>query len=545
MRYALSLLLLPVLAFAQPAELERLQRLQAQFAPVELSADISKLPPSEKDALAKLVQAARIMDGLFLRQCWAGNPSMLLSLLQDKTPLGQARLQLFLTHKGPWDRTDHNKPFIPGAPSKPPQADFYPAGATKEKIEAWINSLPPAEKEAATGFFTTIRVGQGLKIVPYSLEYSNELALASRLLGEAAALTQQPTLKRYLESRAAAFLTNDYYDSDVAWMELDASIEPTIGPYETYEDEWFGYKAAFEAFITLRDDAETAKLQKFSGQLQWLEDNLPIDAKYRNAKLGALAPIRVVNQVYASGDAARGVTTAAFNLPNDEKVTKEKGAKRTMLKNVQQAKFGIVLTPLAKLALAEADRGKLDFDSFFTHILMHELMHGLGPHEVFGQKDQSVRKALKDVGGALEEAKADVSGLWALQRLIDKGVLDKAMEKTMYWTFLASAFRTLRFGISEAHGRGMALQLNYLLDKGAFTVKDGFFAVDAAKIKGAVEALTRELMEIQAKGDYSAAKALFDKLGVVRPEAQAVIDRAKDLPVDIAPRHVTAESLLR
>ncbi|MBI5203081.1 MAG: hypothetical protein HY925_15925 [Elusimicrobia bacterium] len=539
------LLLAPVYAFAEPSELERLQKLQAQFAPVEITADVSKLPDNEKQALGKLVEAAKIMDALFLRQCWAGNESMLLALLRDASPLGQARLRYFLTQKGPWDRQDHNKPFIPGAPEKPAQADFYPVGATKEKIEKWISTLPPADKEAATGFFSTIRVGSGLKVVPYSQEYANELALASRLLGEAAELTKQPSLKRYLEGRAAAFLTNDYYASDVAWMELDASIEPTIGPYETYEDEWFGYKAAFEAFITLRDDAETQKLQKFGKELQGLEDNLPIKPEFRNPKLGALAPIRVVNQVYASGDADRGVTTAAFNLPNDERVTKEKGSKRTMLKNVQEAKFNVVLTPLAKLALAKSERGKLDFESFFTHILMHEVMHGLGPHEVYGQKDQTVRKALQDVAGALEEAKADISGLWALQRLIDKGVLDKSMEKTMYVTFLASGFRTLRFGVAEAHGRGMALQMNYLLDKGGFTVTpDGWFAVDASKIKGAVEALTREIMEVQAKGDYAAAKALFEKYGAVRPQEQAVIDRAKDLPVDIAPRHTTAESLL-
>ncbi|MBI4425641.1 MAG: hypothetical protein HY554_18060 [Elusimicrobia bacterium] len=518
---------------------EQLERLQAKFAPVDLKPDVSGLPASERQALEKLVRAAWVMDALYLRQAWAGNESMLLKLLADDSPLGRARLRYFLTQKGPWDRQEENRPFIPGAPAKAPQASFYPADATKEEVGRWIEGLTGKEKEAATGFFTAIRRGAGgaFMAVPYSVEYQNELQQAAGLLREAAALTAQPTLRAYLEKRADAFLSNDYYDSDVAWMELDASLEPTIGPYETYEDEWFGYKAAFEAFIALRDEGETAKLQKFGTQLQWLEDNLPIEPAFRNPKLGALAPIRVVNQVFASGDAAHGVTTAAFNLPNDERVTREKGSKRTMLKNVQEAKFRVVLLPLAKLALAPQDQERVDFDAFFTHILMHELMHGLGPHEVRGGGG-AVRKALKETAGALEEAKADISGLWALQKLIDQGVLDKSMEKTMYLTFLASSFRTLRFGIGESHGKGMALQLNYLLDRGAVAVaKDGTFSIDEAKVRPAVEALTRDIMEVQAKGDYAAARAMLERLAVIRPEAEAVIRRAEDIPVDISPRY--------
>lgn len=555
MKISLALL---VLALAAPsraavtqaaaAELRDLRAKQAIFAPIDLAPDLSKLPESERKALAKMIEAAELMNGLFLRQTWAGSESMLASLAADESDFGRARLKLFLTHKGPWDRTDHNKAFVPGAPEKPAQASFYPSDASKEEVEKWIESLPAAEKAQANGFFTVIkRVDGKLAAVPYSVEYQNELLLAAEKLREAAALTAQPTLKTFLEKRAAAFLSNDYYDSDVAWMELDASIEPTIGPYETYEDEWFGYKAAFEAFITLRDDAETAKLSKFGENLQWLEDRLPVEKAWRNPKLGALAPLKVVNQVYASGDAARGVATAAFNLPNDEKVTREKGAKRTMLKNVQEAKFNTVLVPLSALALPPAQRALVSFDAFFTHILMHEVMHGLGPHEVKegALKGDAVRKTLKDTYSAIEEAKADASGLWALQQLVDKGVLDKQLEKTMYVTFLASSFRTLRFGINEAHGKGMALQLNYLLDKGAFVVNaDGTFSVDEKKIKGAFETLTRELMTLQAKGDYAGAKAWLEKMAVLRPEAAAVLAKAKGLPVDIAPRHRAAEDLV-
>ena len=323
----------------------------------------------------------------------------------------------------------------------------------------------------------------GSSLVPYSIEYQGELAIAAQHLRAAAAATAQPTLKAFLESRAAAFASNDYYDSDVKWMELDATIEPTIGPYEVYEDEWFNYKAAFEAFITVKDQTESAKLQKFAGALQDIENNLPIDPKYRNPKLGALAPIAVVNTVFSAGDGNRGVQTAAFNLPNDERVIREKGSKRVMLKNNQQAKFDKVLVPISKVALASGDQGNVAFDAFFTHILMHELMHGLGPHDItVGGRATTVRQELKDTYSAIEEAKADISGLFALQFLVDKGQLDKTLEKTMYTTFLASAFRSLRFGINEAHGRGQAIQLNYLLDKGGFKVNgDGTFTVDAGE----------------------------------------------------------------
>ena len=525
----------------------RLDGMAARFAPVPIVADVSALPAAERQALGKLVEAARVIDALFLRQVWAGNEALLLSLVADESPLGRARLHYFLINKGPWSRLDRNAPFIPGVGEKPPEANFYPAGATKEEVEAWLKGLPPPEAERARGFFTTIRRGPGgdLVAVPYSLEYQGELARAAALLREAAALTAQPTLRAFLQKRAEAFVTNDYYASDVAWMELDASIEPTIGPYEVYEDEWFNAKAAFEAFVTLRDDAETAKLSRFAGELQELEDHLPLDPRYRNPKLGALAPIRVVNVVFSSGDANRGVQTAAFNLPNDERVVQEKGSKRVMLKNTQEAKFQKVLLPISRVALPIEDRKGIAFDAFFTHILMHELMHGLGPHNIeVGGRKTTVRQELKENYSALEEAKADISGLWALQYLVDKGALDKSMERTMYTTFLASCFRSIRFGLTEAHGKGIALQLNTLLDAGGFKVRpDGTFTVDAAKIKDAVAALTRDIMTLQAEGDYAKAKDLLARMAVVRPSVKRVLDRLKTVPVDIEPQFATAEEL--
>jgi hypothetical protein len=333
----------------------------------------------------------------------------------------------------------------------------------------------------------------------------------------------------------------------MAWMELDATIEPTIGPYETYEDLWFGYKAAFEAFIGIRDEEETQKLGHFAGDLQWLEDRLPIRPEWRNPKLGALAPIRVIDIVFSSGDGNSGVQTAAFNLPNDERVVSQKGSKRVMLKNTQEAKFDNVLVPISKVALAPGDQANISFDAFFTHILMHEVVHGLGPHQITvdGQRT-TVRERLKEVHAPLEEAKADIAGLWAMRQLVEKGALDRSFERTMYTTFLASSFRSIRFGINEAHGRGQALQLNDLLDRGGFRVNaDGTFSVDAKKIKEAVAGLTSELMTIQAEGSYEKARAILERLAVIRPETQRVLDRLQDIPVDIEPRFVTAEELTR
>ena len=517
------------------------------FAPVDVGADISALPRSERAALARIIDAARVMDALFLEQVWAGNPSLLLALQGERSALSRAQLAFFLVNKGPWSRVEENRAFVPGVPAKPEGAAYYPPDATRAEVAAWIDGLSEDEHRAATGFFTVIRRDPdgGLRAVPYSLEYQGPLAIAGGHLRAAADLTAEPTLARYLRTRADAFASNEYYESDVAWMELDAAIEPTIGPYEVYEDEWFNYKAAFEAFVTIRDDAETAQLARFGGELQELEDNLPIDPAYRDPELGALAPIRVVNVVFTAGDANSGVQTAAFNLPNDERVIRDHGSKRVMLKNVQEAKFERVLTPIAALALPSSERADISFDAFFTHILMHELMHGLGPHTVaIDGRETTVRQALRETYSTIEEAKADVSGLWALHYLIDKGVIDRSLERQIYTTFLASTFRSIRFGIGAAHGRGVAIQLNTFLDAGAVQVgPDGRFRVDHGRIRDAVEELTGRLMTIQARGDYDEANRVLETLGVVRPEVQRVLDRLRSVPIDIQPRYVTADAL--
>jgi hypothetical protein len=551
MRSFVSLILLVTLLMANMSGMQRrggnkagdseLAKKISRFAPTVLTANTARLSPGDRKALAKIIAAAKLLDPLFLRQVWSGNDELHKKLQADTTVAGHQRLHYFLINDGPWSRLDNNEPFVEGVPrEKPPHANFYPDNITKDEFNAWLNGLSPAEKEKATGYFYTIRRDSNGKLmsVPYSEEYREFLQPAAKLLREAAALTTNATLKEFLVKRADAFASNDYYASDVAWMDLKAPIDVTIGPYETYEDDLFGYKAAFEAYVTLTDAVESAKLEKFSQHLQELENNLPMDARYRNPKLGASSPMRVVNEVFASGEGNNGVQTAAFNLPNDERVVKEKGSARIMLKNVQDAKFNKVLIPITRVVLSPAQQRAVAFDSFFTHILMHELMHGLGPHNItVGGQASTVRLQLKELYSAIEEAKADVTGLWALQYLIDKGVIDKQMQRTLYTTYLASMFRSVRFGLTESHARGVAMQFNYFTDEGAIKFDEGTgkFSIDDTKIREAVRKLTHDLLTLEAEGSYDTAKAMLDKYSLIRPPMKGALERLKDVPVDIEP----------
>jgi hypothetical protein len=541
-------LCLPMLALtaAEIPDLAQLNKMTARFAPTELRADTSTLSPGDRRALVKLIEASRVLNDIFLNQLWSGNQGMYAKLKRDSSPLGKARLHYFWINKGPWSDLDEHSSFLPGAPLKKlPGANFYPEDMTRAEFESW----PGHEK--ATGFFTVIRrdAKRQLKAVPYSDEYKSDLAKAARLLEEAAGLTGNATLKKFLLSRGAAFLSNDYYESDLAWMDLDAPIDITIGPYETYTDEVYGYKAAFEAYVNLRDDAETAKLKSFGGHLQEVENNLPIDPQYRNPKLGSQAPIRVVNEVFSAGDGEHGVQTAAYNLPNDERVVTQKGSKRVMLKNVQEAKFHSALEPIAKQVLTAAAQAELSFDSFFTHILAHELSHGIGPHQItIGGRATTPRAELKELYSAIEEAKADVTGLFMLQHLLDQKLIEGGVgaSRKMYTTFLASTFRSLRFGLKDAHGKGMAMQVNYLTDKGGFVARpDGRYEVNFDKIKSAVRDLDHDLLTIEAKGDYAGAKRMLDELGAIRPSMQKTLDSLNGIPVDIEPIFVTANDLAK
>ncbi|AXA94261.1 hypothetical protein [Massilia sp. YMA4] len=546
---------------AAPAGVAELNKMTQRYAPVELVVNAGGLSAGDRRAISKLIEAAKIVDILQLRQRWSGNEALLAALQSDNSALGRARLDYFWLNKGPWSILDGHKSFLPAQIGKikiPARkiegGNFYPETARKAALEKWMNGLPAEEKKQAQWFFTTIRQDKDGKfqIVKYSEEYKTELQQLSILLKEAADATDNASLKKFLTLRAEAFLTNDYLASDFAWMDLDSPVDVTIGPYETYNDELFGYKAAFEAYVSLRDQQETDKLNFFAKHMQELEDNLPLDPQYRNPKVGAVAPMVVVNQVFGAGDGNMGVQTAAYNLPNDERIISQRGSKRVMLKNVQEAKFKATLTPIAQLVLRPQDRKDVHFDSFFTHILAHEITHGLGPHKTKKNGAESTpRQDLKDAYATIEEAKADVTGLYALMYMMEKGQLKDSLgqgeeaERKLHTTFLASAFRTLHFGLTDSHARGMAIQVNYLLDKGAFVSHgDGTFSVNFKKIKQAVTDLDRELLTIEATGDYARAKTMMTKYVVIRPDVQKALNKMKAVPNDIRPSFPTAQALL-
>jgi hypothetical protein len=520
--------------------------MSARFAPVDLKVDTRGLSEGDRQALRKLIGAARAIDRIFLKQLWRGNPECEARLRQDDSALGRARLDFFLLNKGPWSDLDEHRAFLPDVPErKPLGAGFYPEDLTREEFEAWAGGLSPERKAEAEGFFSVIRrnAAGSLEAAPLAVEYGAELEECAGLLREAAGLTENATLKRFLETRAAAFLSNDYYESDVAWMELDAPIDITIGPYETYNDELFGYKAGFEAYVCIRDDEETRKLRFFGDHMQEVEDHLPMDAAYKNPQIGGLSPIRVVNQVIASGDGDHGVKAAAYNLPNDERVVLEKGSKRVMLKNVQEAKFASTLTPISQAVLAAEALPLLSFDAFFTHILAHEMSHGIGPHRItVDGRETSPRQKLKELYSAIEEAKADVLGIFMLQFFADRGYM-AVDEARLYTTYLASSFRTLRFGLNEAHGKGMAVQFCFLADRGAFVLREGRWSVDRAKMRPAIQDLARLILTIEATGDYEAAKKMLAAADSMRADVAETLKRVSHVPIDIAPRFVTAEEL--
>ena len=546
----------PAAAPAIP-DLAQLKAMTDRFAPTPLRVDTSSLSAGDQKALVKLLGAARIVNLLFMDQFWKNDLATYQRLRRDGTPIGQERFKYFGINKGPWSEIDEWTAFMPDVPArKLPGANYYPEDMTKDEFESWVKTLSPEQKEQAEGFFTVIRrtPDHRLKIVPYNEEYKGQLDLAGKLLRDAAALTDNESLKKFLASRADAFASNNYYESDMAWMDLDAPVDVTFGPYETYLDEMFGYKAAFEAYINVRDDKETARLAFLGKHLQDIENNLPEDPQYRNPKLGALAPIRVVNEVFSAGDGAHGVQTAAYNLPNDDKVVQQKGSKRVMLKNVQEAKFRATLIPISRVVLSPADQKELSFELFFTHIVAHELCHGLGPHQIkVDAGNTNPRLALKDQYAAWEEEKADVTGLFTLQYLMtqaDQGKLTMPLphgpdaERKLYITYLASSFRTMRFGLQDAHARGQAMQFNYFLSKGAYVANpDGTFRVDLTKIKAAVASLDRDLLTIEATGDYAGAKKMMGDLGALSPEVRNALTRLKSVPVDIDPSFETANTI--
>ncbi|KAJ8617286.1 hypothetical protein MRB53_013472 [Persea americana] len=577
-----------------------LEKKISRYAPIHLDAELTALSEADKEALFLLVKAAMIIDDIFYTQVWYSNPALRdwLKGRSHISNLDRLKWLYYSINKSPWSCLDENEAFLTTADSavmlcaeatrpvagwkgleykaafpsiKPAGANFYPPDMDKMEFEMWKNSLSEDQQRAATGYFNVIHrhsesemdicTAAGtdhvvttnssnqhdLYMVPFSQEYRPFLTKAAELLQKAGELSDSPSLKRLLKTKAEAFLSNDYYDSDIAWMELDSKLDVTIGPYETYEDALFGYKATFEAFIGIRDDMATSQVKLFGDHLQVLEKNLPLDDMYKSKDVVA-APIRVIRLVYNAGD-VKGPQTVAFNLPNDERIVSERGTSMVMLKNVSEAKFKHILQPIADVCIKEEEKKHVDFDSFFTHTICHECCHGIGPHSITlpnGRKS-TVRLELQEVHSALEEAKADIVGLWALKFLINQELLPKSLEKSMYVSFLAGCFRSIRFGLEEAHGKGQALQFNWLFENGAFVLhSDETFFVDFTKVEGAVDSLSREILTIQAKGDKAAAKLLLQEYGKMTSPLCVAMEKLEkvQVPVDIAPVFGTIDKLL-
>jgi hypothetical protein len=507
-----------------------------QFEKRELTAEASHLSDGDRQALKHLVAAARSIDEIFALQAWAGNPEFARQVDSLGGEGADAAKEYYRIMYGPWDRLVHFEPFL-GSRPHPKGAGYYPEDMTVDEFEGWLDEHPD-DREAFTSLFTVIRrTGDGLMAVPYSEAYRSYLEDAAEDLQAAAAVTDNQSLRRFLELRAEAFFTDDYYESDKAWMDLDSAIEVVIGPYETYEDQLFGYKAAFEAFVCVAQPEDSARLEVFKSQLPFLERNLPIPDKHKNLDRGVESPIRVVDELFTAGDTRAAVQTIAFNLPNDERVREEKGSKKVLLKNIMRAKYDAILTPIAGRVLPSEEAGDIDFEAFYQFTLHHELSHGIGPGQiVIDGRDTEVRLELRDLYSAFEEAKADVLGVYDIYALVEKGVMDQAILEHLPWTFTAGMFRTTRFGVAEAHGLGMVLQANYLIEKGAVEItEDGLFRPVPDLFESSFGELAHDLLMIQALGDYDAAVEFVERYGTVHPAMAAAIASLTDLPVDIEP----------
>lgn len=517
--------------------------LRAQFVPREMSAGTLHLSDGDCGALLDLVKAARAVGEIFSVQAWAGNPEFAPKVAALQGPEAQAAQDYYRIMVGPWDRLDHHRPFIGDMPH-PPGAGYYPEDMTEEEFNAWLDEHPD-DREAFTSLHTLIRRdGDRLVAVPYSKAFAEPLKRAAEAMRAAAAATDNASLKRFLELRAAAFFTDDYYESDMAWMDLDSPIEVVIGPYETYEDSLFGYKAAFESFICVAQPEDSARLEIFKSQLPFLEANLPIPDEHKNFNRGAESPIRVVDELLVTGDSRSGVQTIAFNLPNDERVREAKGSKKVLLKNVMQAKYEGILVPIAGAVLPADEVDRISFEAFFQFTLHHELSHGIGPGQItIDGRPTEVRLELKDLYSAFEEAKADVLGVVDIYALVANGVMESEILESLPWTYTAGIFRTTRFGVAEAHGLGMVLQTNYLLEKGAVEITpDGRFSPVPELFEAAFIELAHELLMIQALGDYEAAVAFVETYGTVNPAMVTAIDALTEIPVDIDPSYPFASA---
>ena len=513
----------------------------AQFAPVTLDFDASLLDDRQKRVLRRLVEASDHLDAIYRLQVWRGNADPGAVLPDEDTPEAAAIRDYYELMYGPWDRIAEEEPFVPGVGPKPAGAGSYPEDMTKEEFEEWIG-LNRGDAAAFTSYYTVIeRDNGGLRAVPYSQAYVDQLEAAATALREAAEHADNPSLERFLRLRAESFLTDDYFDSEIAWMRLeDNLIEPTIGPYEVYEDGLFGYKASFESFIGFKDPVASDLLAGLAARLPALERALPIPDEHKYLDRDFTSPISVIDLVYGAGETRPGVQTIAFNLPNDARVRETEGSKKVMLRNVIRAKFETNLKPIAEQVLVPEQAGRIGFEPYFTRILVHELAHGLGPDYVTGDPDLTVNKALQEYYSALEEAKADAVGTHSLGVLVEQGDYSRDFYEEVLIDHVADMFRCVRFGATEAHGLGCLTQFNYLRGAGAITYDEdsGRFAADLATMPAVMSELAGQYLLLQATGDRDGAGAFLERYGKMSPEMAAAIERLDGVvPVDIRPSY--------
>lgn len=497
-----------------------------QYAKVELTADLSVLSDNQKKIIALLIDAGKAMEEVFWQEAY-GQSDSLMSTLDD-----EATKKFVEINYGPWDRLSENKPFVEGVGAKPEGANFYPADITKEEFEAW-------DSETKDDLYTLVRRDEdgNLMTVPYHQAFANQHTIAADKLKEAAKLAEDPGLKKYLNLRAEALLTGNYQPSDLAWMDMkNNAIDVVIGPIETYEDQLYGYKAAHETFVLIKDKEWSDRLSKFAEVLPELQKGLPVDEKYKQETPGRDSDLGAYDAVYYAGDANAGSKTIAINLPNDEEVQLEKGTRRLQLKNAMRAKYDKVLKPLSNVLIVPEQQKYLTFDAFFANTMFHEVAHGLGIKNTITDKG-TVREALKEHASALEEGKADVLGLYMMSSLRDQGMVTDGSVEQNYVTFVASIFRSIRFGLASAHGKANLIRFNFFTEKGAITYDEEAkaYRVNFEKIKEATDALSQKILTLQGDGDYQGVDAFVKKYGVIGDQLQKSLDRLteQDIPRDI------------
>ncbi|MFP4023052.1 MAG: dipeptidyl-peptidase 3 family protein [Thiohalospira sp.] len=503
-----------------------MQKKVDEFAEVELTSDISHLTDNQKEMLGYLFEAAQLMDDIFWQEAY-GNKEELLNSISDP-----ATKKFVEINYGPWERLNDNKPFVEGFGEKPAGANFYPADMTKEEFEA----LDAKDK---TSLYTLVRRNQNgeLYTIPYHQAFKKETKKAVELIRKAAELAEDEGFKKYLELRAKALETDEYYESDVAWMDMkNNDIDFIVGPIENYEDALYGYKAAHEAFILIKDQEWSKKLDKFAAFLPQFQKDLPVPKEYKNETPGSDSDLGAYDAVYYAGDCNAGSKTIAINLPNDEKVQLDKGSRKLQLKNSMKAKFEQILVPISNIIINPEQRKHVKFDAFFENTMFHEVAHGLGLGNTIDGK-QTVREALKEYYTSIEEGKADILGLYLVDQLYEMGELTSGEVMDNYVTFMAGIFRSARFGVASSHGKANMMRFYYFQEKGAFT-KDsetGTYKVDFDKMKTAMNELTEKILIIQGDGDFEQAKAWVEADGKIKEDLQKDLDKINDagIPRDI------------